>query len=217
MTTKRQARRAPAKKTPVSAAQSVLDAAITEFLEKGFDGANVRSILAASGASAGSVYRRFGSKEGLFREIIEKRIDLSYPRTVKLRVDSELPMEEELARFAKAYLREFLSPESLSTLTMAISQAANFPEESRRLWEVGANKAVEQVEAYLRHHQEQGSIEVEDVHLAAAQFLDMIKAGLHVRQLLTGDVPSTREIDANVRQAVKIFCRGIATTVGAAQ
>lgn len=199
------------RKPRASKTQSVLDAAIVEFMEKGFDGANVRSILAASGASAGSVYRRFGSKEGLFREIIEKRIDLSYPRTVKLRVDSDLTMEEELVRFAKAYLREFLAAEALANLTLAISQAEQFPEESRRLWELGPNKAAQQVGDYLRHYVAQGTIAVDDPHLAAAQFLDMIKAGLHVRQLLAGDAPTAREIDANVRQAVGIFCRGIAS------
>ena len=202
-------RAAPARDAPSSRAQAVLDAAIAEFLTKGFDGANVRSILAASGASAGSVYRRFGSKQGLFREIIENRVDLSYPRSGKLQPGGR-PIEEELARFARAYLKEFLSPQSLSLLAMIVAEAGQFPNESRRLWELGPRKATRQVEDYLRHHLERGAIEVEDPQAAAAQFLDMIKRGLHIRWLLTGAPPTSREIDTSVRQAVRIFCRGIA-------
>jgi AcrR family transcriptional regulator len=194
----------------------VLDAAITEFLDKGYEGANVRSILAASGVSAGSAYRCFGSKQGLFREIIENRVDLSYPRSVKLDLEAE-SIEAELTRFANAYLREFLAPEALALTAMIIAEAEHFPEETQRVWQIGPLKAIQQVEDYLRHHQDRGAIAVEDTHMAAAQFLDLIKGGLHLRQLLGGIAPSPSEIGANVRQAVAIFCGGIAADGGAIQ
>lgn len=43
----------------------ILDAALRSFLEHGLAGASIEDVCARSGASVGSVYHHFGSKEGL--------------------------------------------------------------------------------------------------------------------------------------------------------
>lgn len=189
-------------------ADAVLNAAVAEFLAKGYERANLRSIVAASGRSTGDVYRRFGNKETLFREVIKRHVDLSLPRTVRLR-PRDGAIEEELAAFAEAFLTDFLDPDALAIFRMVLAEAAIVPDVVRRLWEVGPLKAVEQVAAYLSYHRNRGTIEVDDLHLAAAQFLDMIKAGLHVRQLMGGVAPMSTEIERSARQAARIFTRGI--------
>jgi AcrR family transcriptional regulator len=45
--------------------RAILDAALSVFLESGVDAASVEHIRKASGASVGSLYHRFGSKEGI--------------------------------------------------------------------------------------------------------------------------------------------------------
>lgn len=45
--------------------QSILDAAAAVILAKGYDATTIADIRAASGASTGSVYHAFGSKEGV--------------------------------------------------------------------------------------------------------------------------------------------------------
>jgi AcrR family transcriptional regulator len=55
-------------KTPtrsVGRRQSILDAALTCFLEQGFDATTMEQIRQASGASHGSIYHHFGSKEAI--------------------------------------------------------------------------------------------------------------------------------------------------------
>ena len=49
----------------------VLECAKGEFLSKGFSEASLRTIAQAAGTSTGSIYTRFGDKEGLFRAIVE--------------------------------------------------------------------------------------------------------------------------------------------------
>lgn len=51
--------------------ERVLACAKKEFLEKGFMDASLRVIAAEAGTSTGSIYTRFGDKEGLFREIVD--------------------------------------------------------------------------------------------------------------------------------------------------
>ena len=45
--------------------RAILDAALSVFLERGVSGASIEEIRQRSGASVGSLYHRFGSKEGI--------------------------------------------------------------------------------------------------------------------------------------------------------
>lgn len=51
--------------------ERVLVCARQEFLEEGFADASLRTIAKNARTSTGSIYTRFGDKEGLFREVVE--------------------------------------------------------------------------------------------------------------------------------------------------
>lgn len=51
--------------------ENVLRCAKKEFLAKGFKDASLRTIAKEAGTSTGSIYTRFGDKEGLFQELVE--------------------------------------------------------------------------------------------------------------------------------------------------
>lgn len=51
--------------------ERILECAEKEFLEKGFKDASLRVIAAAANTTTGSIYTRFGDKEGLFQAIVE--------------------------------------------------------------------------------------------------------------------------------------------------
>ncbi|RKJ04509.1 TetR/AcrR family transcriptional regulator [bacterium D16-54] len=55
--------------------ERILDCAKAEFLEKGFTDASLRTIAANADTTTGSIYTRFGDKEGLFRAIVEPAAD----------------------------------------------------------------------------------------------------------------------------------------------
>ncbi len=55
--------------------ERVLFCAKQEFLEKGFIDASLRTIAKNADTSTGSIYTRFGDKEGLFREIVEPAVE----------------------------------------------------------------------------------------------------------------------------------------------
>ena len=56
-------------------ADRVLECAKAEFLSKGFTEASLRTIAQEADTSTGSIYTRFGDKEGLFRAIVEPVVD----------------------------------------------------------------------------------------------------------------------------------------------
>ncbi len=53
----------------------LLDAAFDEFAERGLAGARVDRIAAAASANKQAIYAYFGSKEELFRAVLEERCD----------------------------------------------------------------------------------------------------------------------------------------------
>lgn len=50
--------------------EQLIDAAIDEFVEKGYDRASLNTILARSGMSKGQAYHHFGSKQGLYLALV---------------------------------------------------------------------------------------------------------------------------------------------------
>jgi len=70
------------KATPVPEARNgadtrerIFDAAEALFLEHGFDGTSMRMVTARAGANLAAVNYHFGGKDGLFREMLARRLD----------------------------------------------------------------------------------------------------------------------------------------------
>lgn len=55
--------------------ERILECAVREFLEKGYKDASLRVIAADAQTTTGSIYTRFGDKEGLFEAIVKPVVD----------------------------------------------------------------------------------------------------------------------------------------------
>ena len=58
--------------------EAILEAATRRFVTEGYQHAGVREIAADAGVTAALVNRYFGSKEGLFAEVIERALDIRH-------------------------------------------------------------------------------------------------------------------------------------------
>ncbi len=92
----------PPKKS-TSSKERILAAAFELFAEKGFDGTTTRSIAERAGVNEVTVFRTFGSKETLFRQVAEEMLPL---RRIKEGVDFRMAgtAEEVLVRNAHLVL-----------------------------------------------------------------------------------------------------------------
>src|SRR5208282_4679028 len=73
--------------------QAILEASTRRFATHGYEHAGVREIAADAGVTAALVNRYFGSKEGLFAEVIERAFDMQH-----LLPDHRGDLAEHLAR-----------------------------------------------------------------------------------------------------------------------
>lgn len=60
----------PTRKDALETRRRLIEAAGPIFAKRGYDGAVVRDIVAAAGVNLGAVNRHFGSKQGLYREVL---------------------------------------------------------------------------------------------------------------------------------------------------
>jgi AcrR family transcriptional regulator len=84
--------------------QQLIDAALQQFAEKGFDGASIRDIAQAAGVTEALVYHYFRNKEHLFEEMLKAR---SFAPVLR-RVLDEAGDEAHPAQVLHRALQEFL-------------------------------------------------------------------------------------------------------------
>jgi len=68
----------PRRRNAAATREAILEAATRRFATQGYQHAGVREIAADAGVTAALVNRYFGSKEGLFAEVIERGIDMGH-------------------------------------------------------------------------------------------------------------------------------------------
>jgi AcrR family transcriptional regulator len=86
---------------------SILDAAESEFLERGFHGVTVEVIADRADVAVGSIYVHFQSKEGLYLALLERAFEVE-ERYMAAAFDDSLPPHEQLFQAGEAYLRFYL-------------------------------------------------------------------------------------------------------------
>jgi len=187
--------------------EAILDAATAEFLQKGYQGASLRAIVAAAGGSSRTLYQQFGDKAGLFRAIVA-RLEAGVAGLTVPDARSGRPMEEELFEIGLSYLTSFLKPEPLAFFRMMVAESATRPEIPVLVWGATHKVFVSKLASYLREKGAQDGFHMEDPGLAALQFIEASKAALHLEMLFTGVEPGLEELVRHVRLAVRMFLQG---------
>ena len=78
--------------------ESIEQAAMQEFLEKGFQGASLRQIVKNAGVTTGAFYGYFSSKEPLFNALVEPHAAALMGRFMEAQTSfAELPEEEQVS------------------------------------------------------------------------------------------------------------------------
>lgn len=77
--------------------ERILEGALQEFSEKGFDGARIDQIALRSGVNKNLLYHHYGNKDGLFTALLER----TYERIRKLQNDFELKDQDPVEAIRK--------------------------------------------------------------------------------------------------------------------
>lgn len=86
--------------------EQILQAAMTRFAVGGFQATGMADVIAASGLSAGAVYRYFKSKDELIEAIVDRVIGAAAERFEHLLAEDAAPTPAEAVRFAATTVDE---------------------------------------------------------------------------------------------------------------
>jgi AcrR family transcriptional regulator len=183
--------------------ERILEQARHLFARHGYHGVSVRDIAQASGLSNAALYYHFGSKEGLYFEVLR-----SHVATVASRLQEaaagEAICRQRLSRVAHAYARIIL--ESRGVVQTLLRDLAQFDEEEIRQ---AIPEAVRRIPSVIAEILEQGIADGEiraiDTYRVGELMLGMINS-LVARRLYTV-VEATLEEDLDL--AINVLFEGI--------
>ena len=106
----------PFKATPATTKANILRAATRVFARYGYDGGSIEKISTSAKSVDRMIYYYFGSKEGLFIEVLENAYRRMNEAELKLKLDTSRPLEglNAVIAFVLSYYRK--NPEFITLL-----------------------------------------------------------------------------------------------------
>lgn len=184
--------------------QAIIDAAISEFIEHGFQKASMDRISVQADVSKRTVYKHFESKEKLFGEI-SKRIfnealeatEYEYTNTVSLELQLTHIAQQETQLITSAYYvdasrmlmaEHMLNPQlGLEALAKVITLESG-------------------LKRWLKSAVQDNALSITDFDLAASQFFSLLKSVMYWPQIVyRRQAPEKQEQDTIIASAVRMF------------
>jgi TetR/AcrR family transcriptional regulator of autoinduction and epiphytic fitness len=159
------------------AAGAILDAAQRLFLEAGYDEVNLNEVGRAAGVTRQTVYNQFGSKDAVFRAVVER-----HWTAVRLEaaaafdgLDEAGNPEQVLHRYARALVRFVTNTEQVAFTRLVIREARRLPWIAQAFYEAGKAPLVESFAGCLDRLTARGALRCENPGLAARQFMGLLQ------------------------------------------
>jgi TetR/AcrR family transcriptional regulator, mexJK operon transcriptional repressor len=175
------------------------------FLERGYSQTTMQAIAEEAGASKETLYRHFGSKEGLFTEIVRAK-----SAQIAMRLDEEITLsatpDEVLTHVGTSLLTTLTCGDVLSFYGWIIAETPRAPELGRIFYELGPAMVRAKLRDYIERATEQKVLCCDNPVLATKLFLGSILGDVQLRALTLGlRNVSEADISEQVNAAVTMF------------
>jgi len=177
---------------------AILDAAVSLFLEAGYDRTTLEQVARAADVSTGTLFKHFPTKAALFGAIMA--------RVWESDAGAEAPAPPAagdpragLSAIGLDYARLLRAPNVEGLFRVIVAEAPRFPELGRELYARGKKPYLDHLHRYLEAECAAGTLAVEDVAMAARQFLGMINDLIFWPRFLVVDLEIA---DGDVRRVV---------------
>lgn len=163
------------------ARQRLLDAALESFREEGYR-ASIDRIAARAHVARQTVYNHFGSKDGLFAEVVRQA-----SQSILVALEAGGDLRQTLIAFGQAYRQKLLSPEGIAMFRTMVTEAPNFPDLSRQFFQVGPASTRKRLATYLAQAMRLGLLRKDDPDFAAELLAAMLVDYERLKALLMLD------------------------------
>ena len=138
-----------AAKTEVTRA-AIVEAALAEFLDRGYAGARLDEMAKRAGVAKGTIYIHFKDKEALFEGILRQRL-LPYSEQMEAKAKERLPESPEdfLENFLLPFVRALQADRGTDVVRLLVSEGPRFPSLSEIYYRVIVEPNITRMRAML--------------------------------------------------------------------
>jgi AcrR family transcriptional regulator len=178
----------------------VLDAALAELIEHGYDNATTFGIASRAGVSKETLYSWFGSRDGVFEALVRRNADASAER-VAAALEGDDDERATLLAYATGLLTLLTGAGSIA-LNRAAMQS---PQLAALLLREGRHRIGPLVERYLAALHDTGRLNIPNPSAAFRLLYGLVVQDTQIRVLLGERPPSRRAIAAHAAAAIDRF------------
>jgi AcrR family transcriptional regulator len=187
--------------------EDLRQAALTLFLEGGYEGTTLEAIAGAAGTTKPSLYVRFPDKESLFTGVFEWAIGQPDWPVPEIRPPDLDDLEGALRSIADSAARRATHPSMVGLNRIVVAQAGRFPDLAQQAFAASSAQARLVVEL-LQRHSAKGAIVADEPDVLAELFLDLVTAR-PARFAAFGVAQSAAALRRYTDVAVTLFLRGL--------
>lgn len=186
----------------------VLHGARKVFMRDGFEGGSVDDIVREAGVSKATLYSYFPDKRLLFLEVAKAECKSQSDAAIA-QIEATGDIRQALTQAAGRMVRFFMSDVGMQVYRIVVGESQRFPEIGQDFYNSGPAMVRQMLAQFLTKAVEDGRLRIDDIDLAADQFPELCKAGLHIQMVLGLRTSVTdEEIDRVIDGAVDMFlCR----------
>lgn len=192
------------REAPSTTREALLKAATTTFLRSGYDTASLERIADEAGVARRTVYNQFASKETLFRAVLDE-----LGQTLSLPAGNDAPIEnprQGLAALAHDVLHSLTTITDVAFMRMTITQNPGLQKAVKHFYTDTHGRTIDAIVSYLRRLQGNDILRVDDLNLAAHQFVGLFSEELVWSRVVDGRRRATRaHTELTIHAAVNIF------------
>jgi AcrR family transcriptional regulator len=185
--------------------QQILEGAKRVFLKMGFDAASMNDVTREAGVSKGTLYVYFDNKEELFTAMVETERS-AFLASMRTTLKDHEDVEDGLYTFGMNFVTHMTDETVISAMRTVLGVRDRMPAVCQRFLR-GPENLLTVVRDFLTHHVASGQLNIDDLDLAASQFLDLASGGFFKLRLFgtMETAPSHQEIDRVISGAVRVF------------
>ena len=131
--------------------QHLLDAAAIVFARNGFHGSTLDEVAATAGFTKGAVYSNFTSKDDLFLELLDDRIDRQFELVSEILESSSHDAAEQFPRIREIFRSDMFWDDNFVALWLEFVLYARRNPEAQAKLVVSAQRSLAQVQTLIEH------------------------------------------------------------------
>ena len=175
--------------------EALLAAADELFLQHGFDGVSLDSLVAHVGGSKASIYQYFGCKKGLLVALVQRRHEYFFNESALPTELGTKTLREVLLDNAHKLFNAFSQPDKIAFMRLIVRESQRDPEIARIAYDLGPARGQATMAKILSEAASRGEISCPSPHESAIIYGGFLQ---HIKwRLLIGLTPVEEHVDIN--------------------